>query len=68
MKLPEEIDRALKARTHLAKQLITECVIVDNFLLKNKIEPEDASWLTGVEIYANPDAAEAEVRRAIQEA
>lgn len=68
MVIPKHIDKALKARTRLAMQLDRQCGIVDRWLSKNGIEPDSSCWLTGVEIYVNPENAESEVRRAIEEA
>ena len=68
MKIPKYVDAALKRRTKLANQLMDACVIVDDFLYRNGIDPDCACWLTGVEIYVNPKSAELEVRRAIEKA
>lgn len=65
MKTPKRIDDALKRRTRLANQLILTCATVDDWLEENGVDPDPACWLTGVEIYVNPNQAEREVRRAI---
>jgi len=67
MKIDRHIDSLLKKRTTLAKQLDAVSNELDHFLSKNGIEPDSSCWLTGVEMYVNPDEAEAEVRRAILE-
>jgi len=65
MKIPNYIDYALQQRSKLAYRLHKYCRIIDDFLIKNNINPDDACWLTGVEIYVNPNVAEDEVRNAI---
>ena len=67
MKIPKYIEEALIKRRSYAIKLDEQCRIVDRFLSKYNITPDDACWLTGVEIYTNPDTAEEEVRRAIKE-
>lgn len=67
MKIPKYIEKALIKRRSYAIKLDEQCRIVDRFLSKHNINPDDACWLTGVEIYVNPDMAEEEVRRAIKE-
>lgn len=68
MQIPKHIDKALKERTFLARQLDRQCGIIDAWLREHDVEPDSSCWLTGVEIYVNPDLAEEEVRRAIAEA
>jgi len=65
MKIPKYIDKFLKRRTFLAYQLMIASSVVDDWLDKNGIEPDEACYHTGVCIYAEPDNAEREVRRAI---
>lgn len=67
MKIPKYIEEALIKRRSYAFKLDKQCRIIDRFLSKHNINPDDACWLTGVEIYVNPDMAEEEVRRAIKE-
>ena len=67
MKIPKYIDTLLKRRTSLAEQLDNISFKIDQYLLKNNIEPDTSCWLTGCEIYINPEDAELEVRRAIKE-
>ena len=67
MKIPKKIDDALKRRTRYAELLDKAAHEVDKWLWANGIEPDDACWLTGCEIYVNPGAAEANVRKAITE-
>lgn len=68
MKIPKYIDKALKQRTRYAVLLNSASCIVNDFLMENKIEPDEATWLSGCMIYCEPYAAEASVRRAIEEA
>ena len=67
MKIPKYIDNLLKRRTKLAEQLSFVCGTVDNWLRTNGVEPDEACWLSGCEIYVNPVVAEDEVRRSIEE-
>lgn len=67
MKIPKYIEEALIKRRSYAIKLDEQCRIVDRFLSKHSINPNDACWLTGVEIYMNPDVAYDEVRNAIKE-
>lgn len=67
MKIPKYVDDALKKRLRYALILEKQCYIVDRFLLENGIECDEACFLTGVEIYVNPAAAEQAVRKAIEE-
>ena len=66
MKITKQMDMLLKRRTQLAIKLNDVCYKVDKYLLKNDIDLDSACWLNGVEIYVNPEAAEKEVRKAIE--
>ena len=65
MKIDRHTNALLRKRTRLAKELDSVCHELDRFLSKNGIDPDSACWLGGVEIYVNPEAAEEEVRTAI---
>ena len=67
MKTPKYIDNLLRRRTRLAVELIKVCGRLDEWLDKNGADPDGSCWLSGVEVYVNPEAAEREVRRAISE-
>lgn len=67
MKIPKYVNELLKRRTKLASKLIDVSFELDEWLKKNDVEPPDEDWCDGVEIYANPYAAEKSVRKAIEE-
>lgn len=66
MKTPKYIDKLLRRRTRLANELMVVCVDLDDWLNKNGIDPDQCCWQTGCMIYTEPDAAENEVRKAIE--
>ena len=68
MKIPKYIDKALKQRTRYAVLLNDASCTVNDFLMKHKIEPDEAAWLSGCMIYCEPYPAEEIVRRAIEDA
>ena len=67
MKIPRYINDLLEKRTKYAIKLQQVCSEVDTWLVKNNIEPDEACYLSGCEIYVNPAIAEDMVRRAIEE-
>lgn len=67
MRIPKEIDKALKQRTKYAQKLQAECEIIDDFLVKHDIDAGSENYLTGCEIYVNPLSAEMACRDAILE-
>ena len=67
MRIPKTIDELLKRRTRQAEALDRTCGKIDQWLLKNDIDPGPSCWLSGVEIYVHSEAAEEEVRKAIEE-
>lgn len=66
MRIPKEISAALKKRTKAANDLNEADGIVSNFIMDNGIEADEADFLTGVEMYANPYSAECRIREAIK--
>ena len=65
MKIPKKIDTLLNQRTRYAGMLDRVSFRLDKWLMEHGIDPGDANWMTGCEIYVNPYAAEAAVRKAI---
>ncbi len=66
MKIPKEIENALKRRVRAAETLLETDHIVSNFIEENGIEAEECDYLTGVEMYANPQASADRIRKAIR--
>lgn len=66
MRIPKEISAALKKRTKAAIDLNKADSIVSDFIMENDIKIDDADYLTGVEMYANPYTSECRVREAIK--
>ncbi len=67
VRIPKEVDKALKQRTKYAQKLQVECAIIDDFLIKHDIDAGSENYLTGCEIYTNPLSAEMACRDAILE-
>ena len=67
MRIPKYMNDLLEKRTKYAIKLQYICSEVDEWLVKNNIEPDEACYLSGCEIYVNPCIAEDMVRRAIEE-
>lgn len=65
MRIPKYVDEALKRRTKYANLLSSACEVVDGFIGKHGIDVEDCDWMTGCEIYVNPQASEMRIRTAI---
>lgn len=65
MKIPSKINDLLIRRTKYAEKLQNICSELDIWLVKNNINPDEACYLSGCEIYVNPVIAEDAVRRAI---
>ena len=68
MKIPKNIDKALKERTKFAQELLTSMSIVDDWLDAHNVKCEEYDTHTGCEIYVNPYASEQRIREAIRKA
>ncbi len=66
MKIPKEIENALKRRVRAAETLLETDHIISNFIEENGIEEEECDYLTGVEMYANPRASDYRIRKSIR--
>ena len=65
MKIPKYIERALDRRANAALDLMAADRIISDFIEEYHIEVEEADYLTGYEIYANPISSAYRVREAI---
>lgn len=68
MKIPRQIDTALRLRTKYACLLSNKCGIVEKWLDENEIECEYRDSYGGCEIYANPHDSEQRIRECIEKA
>lgn len=68
MKIPRQIDTALRLRTKYACLLSDKCGVVDEWLDENGIECEYYDTYGGCEIYANPHDSEQRIRECIEKA
>ena len=68
MKIPRQIDTALRLRTKYACLLSDKCAIVDKWLDKNGIECAYYDTYGGCEIYTNPYNSEQRIRKRIEKA
>lgn len=65
MKIPKYIEKALQQRENAAWKLIKADRIVSDFIMKNNIDVADYDYLTGCEMYANPNESANRIREAI---
>lgn len=66
MKIPREIENALKKRAKSAEVLNEMDHIISEFIRDHDIEAEECDYLTGVEMYSNPQASADRIREAIR--
>lgn len=65
MKIPNEIENALKRRTAAAIEWIEADYIVSQFIDENDIDCEDYDYHGGVDAIVNPAASANRIRKAI---
>lgn len=66
MKIPKEIENALKERVRAAETLQRMDVIVTKFIVDNDIDVPSDDYLTGCEMYIDPQGSADRVRQAIR--
>lgn len=66
MKISGYVEKLIKRREVLAKQLQTACRNLDHYLDSNGIEAESYDTHGGVEIYVNPTESAERIREAIR--
>lgn len=66
MKIPKEIENALKRRVRAAIALLETDAIITDFIEKNEIKAEEYDYNTGIEMYANPLDSADRIRKAIR--
>lgn len=66
MKIPREIENALKRRADAACKLMKADAIITDFIIENGIDAELYDYATGVEMYANPYDSADRIRQAIR--
>lgn len=67
MKIPREIETALKRRADAAYQLINDDIIITDFIIKNGIDAELYDYAAGVEMYEHPYDSADRIRQAIRQ-
>ncbi len=65
MKIPKYIEQALQQRGKAAWELMKADTIVSDFIMKNNIDVADYDYLTGCEMYTNPNESANRIREAI---
>ncbi len=66
MKIPKEIENALKERAKAAETLREMDYIITKFIMDNGIEVSKDDYLTGCAIYIEPQGSADRVRQAIR--
>lgn len=66
MKIPREIENALKRRVNAAYKLMEADDLITNFIIENGIQVELYDYATGVEMYENPYDSADRIRQAIR--
>lgn len=66
MKIPSEIENALKRRVNSAYKLMQADSIVTDYIIKNKIDVETYDYAAGSEMYVNPQHSADRIREAIR--
>lgn len=66
MKIPREIETALRRRVKAAIELNSADFVISKFIRENDIEAEECDYCTGVEMYSNPYESADRIREAIK--